>query len=1466
MADRIRTHGLAIKPKPALHFIVVLLLGMPAFSTNAQVHWLDKFDGAAACHIVDVAVDAAGNAYVIGDLSSTTTVASAGVVLTTIPTAGGPDVLVAKFAPNGSLIWAHHAGGAAVDLGLKLALGPAGLAVTGVFTGSADLFGTNVTAEGGSTDLFVALLNGTDGQAQWVRTAGSPGYTDTPGGITMNSAGDIIVVGKFKGDAVFAAETLHSAINPFTALPSFDVFIAAWSATGSLQWVKQGTGSKDCTAVDIVSGPDDQLYVTGQFSDTITFDVMHPGTVLNGLYLLNIDPQGNEQWFRRSGGGSFNQVSDLRWSSANDLLLTGDVSGTMHWSDGTTSTPISNPFPYAYFILRASPSGDLLDNATMGSTSGVHAASITEQSDSVVVLGEFECSFTGLQVAYGADGLFIAMGSPDLFIAKHAAADLSFVQAQQFGGSAATDAGAIADTPDGLLFSGAFTSLLFLPRGSTAWGDPIGPCSFLSANGGLNFCDDPNYGKLAWASGTGLATGFLTKGFVEGRQPFDFWDRSGVLQCDRGALDDGVQITFHDVIAPDTVTICSATSLLGSVVPFPRGTELLCSITTPTAGPFSHQLWSTGSGLEYTGLSSSGWVSFTVSSGSGCLSWTDSVFVNYTPLIASVSDSSGAYQNVELPIQGPIVSCGPMVFWVEQMGSMDQAYWINGSDTTFSDTVHIPASGIYVLQVNSSSGCSNQFPLVFEIVDPLNITGVTSQLTGSDTIQTCNANCITGHFTNTWYVDGVETQMPLGYLVSYHSTGGCDQIGITDAYQPIPWGLELNGTGWYTVHSEVVLMNGDCATDPYTFIFTDSVYVEVGDEPSVTFTSFVVPRCVDDTVMIPFTCSNCDTVIWNGPGIVWISPNADTVLVDQNGTYSAIPVSLSNNFPCAGEYQTVVVSGPVPPSLFMEPANGTVCPNELVLLSTDAVGADYIWTGPGTAFLPHSNSIWVDEPGDYYLTVMLYPGCSVSNGPATISFFGSPLISGLPAGLLCPGESVSLQIEVEPGGTVQWQPPLSGNALVQTVSAPGTYSCIVSSCGNDWNLSYDVVYSSVSADLGADTFALCQDLPITLTAPGASAYLWLPSGATGQQLVVTTPGTYELIATDAAGCSVSSGPIAVIPQSIAQPASAAGDSICAGQVVTLTGSGSGDLFWYASPDTTELLAEGAVLTYLPLTTDTLFLLQVENGCPGEPVPVVVFVQEVPAAPVINGNDAYCTGDMLLLVADGASGAIFNWSTPWGVFQGDSIGPTVADAMHDGTYACTVVLNGCASDTAYTSIVVFDAPQTPVITGEEEVCVGDTLFLFAAGTTGSVFLWSTPSGPYSGSQLVIPDVNTENGGAYLCHAVLGDCAGDTAIWLTYVISCDAPDPVTETPNVITPNGDGVNDVFQFAGPGFKQAELRVFNRWGQQVAVVAGRNASWDGRNAFSGELLSEGVYFYIIEAVTVAGEPFHKAGYVHLLR
>lgn len=1455
-------------PGKGIRLFLVILAVFPTLLVFGQTHWLDKFDGTQACHIVDVVTDAAGNAYVTGDLSGSIAISSGGTALGNATTAGAQDVLVAKFDPAGALLWVKRAGGPAVDLGLKLVLGPSGLALTGIFTGTADLFGTAVNAQGGSTDLFVAMLDPADGQAQWVRTAGSPGYTDTPGGITLTSAGQVVVAGKFKGDAVFGSQTLNSAINPATSLPSFDVFIAAWAADGTFQWVKQGAGSKDCLAVDVVSALDDKLYVAGQFNDTLTFDVMHPNMVSNNIFVAKFDPQGNELWFRKCGGGSFNQVSDLRWSMANDLLLTGDQSGTMYWSDGNTSTPVPSSDPHVYFILRADTSGALVDAMTVGSASNVHVASITEQADSVVVFGEFECDFTGLQDAYGADGLFMATGTPDLFIAKHAAGDLAFVAAQQFGGSGLKRAGAITSTPEGLLFAGAFTTEFYLPRGSGTWGDPALTCYFLTPNEGSTFCDDPNYGSFAWATGIAPATGFLTKGWVEGRRPYDFWDRTGVAACDRSDRSEEVKILFQGIDAPDTIHAC-VRAILSSYVPFPRGGGTLpCGTVTPTVGPFGQQLWTNGTNLDTTSVYTTGWFTFTVNNTSGCGPWKDSVYVDITAAPGPfVTDSTGTYQN--LLISSPLIipACDPLVFWADPLEPGDQAYWVAGTDTIFSDTVHIAVSGDYVLYVIGTNGCVRSGAVVVQFTPTdVNITGVVSQLVGGDTIHTCEANCIYGTFMNTWYVDGVPATLPNGLLQSYAGSGACNQTGITDSYQPVFWGLQLNGSGWYAIQSEVTVFPEGCDV-LFAFTFMDSVYVDEADAAVLTFTEDEVYHCIGDTVTIPFTCADCDSIIWNGPGIIWTSPNGDTVLVNMDGQYSAMPLSLLNGFHCAGTLLSVTVTSPPSPSVYMDPPEGVICTGDSVRLYTDAVGSDYIWTGPGTFFLPHDSSIWVQEPGDYYLSVELYSGCTVANGPATVSFFGSPVFSGGASGVLCPGDTLQLQVEAGPGSVVQWQPPLSGTDPVQTVSAPGTYSCTVLSCGSSWNLFYNVILSEVSADLGADTFALCQGQPITLTAPsGAASYLWLPSGDTLPQLTVSAAGTVELMVTDPAGCSASSGPVQVVEQEIIQPATAAGDSLCAGETAHLNASGSGDLAWYAAADPSELLAIGASYTYMPTATDTVFLLQTENGCAGTFLAVTVLVQDPPMAPLILGDTVYCTGDPLLLVAEVDPGAQIFWSAPWGSYAGDSIGPAAASAMHAGLYACFAKLNGCAGDTTETTVVVMDSPEMPVITGDTVLCIGDTLFLLASGSIGSQWLWSTPTGAFNGPLLVVPYLDASDTGLYACRAVLGSCFSDTAFIFVRLADCTVVPPLGEIPNVITPNGDGVNDVFRFGGDGFARAELHVYDRWGQQVALVPGRNAVWDGRNSFSGEVLSEGVYFYTIEAITDAGENYSKAGYVQVLR
>ena len=97
------------------------------------------------------------------------------------------------------------------------------------------------------------------------------------------------------------------------------------------------------------------------------------------------------------------------------------------------------------------------------------------------------------------------------------------------------------------------------------------------------------------------------------------------------------------------------------------------------------------------------------------------------------------------------------------------------------------------------------------------------------------------------------------------------------------------------------------------------------------------------------------------------------------------------------------------------------------------------------------------------------------------------------------------------------------------------------------------------------------------------------------------------------------------------------------------------------------------------------------------------------------------------------------------------------------------------------------------------------------------------------------------------------------WLErYEYSCKIRDTITVTsnciniditiPNVITPNGDGVNDTWSIEHmENFRNTTIVIFNRWGDIVWKASGNTFQWDGTNYRNGNVLPDGTYFYIID-------------------
>ncbi|MEZ4991486.1 MAG: choice-of-anchor L domain-containing protein [Saprospiraceae bacterium] len=87
-----------------------------------------------------------------------------------------------------------------------------------------------------------------------------------------------------------------------------------------------------------------------------------------------------------------------------------------------------------------------------------------------------------------------------------------------------------------------------------------------------------------------------------------------------------------------------------------------------------------------------------------------------------------------------------------------------------------------------------------------------------------------------------------------------------------------------------------------------------------------------------------------------------------------------------------------------------------------------------------------------------------------------------------------------------------------------------------------------------------------------------------------------------------------------------------------------------------------------------------------------------------------------------------------------------------------------------------------------------------------------------------------------------------------------------PNVFTPNGDGINDVFKlyYNTPNVQVSQFTVFNRWGKAV-YQSNNNQGWDG--TFQGKAMPSDVYLYqIVFRLGTFGEEQVQRGDVTLLR
>ncbi|MEY2409442.1 MAG: large repetitive protein, partial [Verrucomicrobiota bacterium] len=182
---------------------------------SGSVVWARRAGGAGNDTAAGVAVDRMGNVHITGSFTGNADFGGQTVI-------GGAAqrAFAAMFDRNGNLLWVRPMGGTGTSRGGRIASDAAGNSVVlGAFTGSASLGGTTLASAGGP-DVFIAKFSAS-GTPLWTRRFGGPGIEQGTG-LSLDPAGNALVTGSFQETAGFGAFSLSSELETQTFIVKCD--------------------------------------------------------------------------------------------------------------------------------------------------------------------------------------------------------------------------------------------------------------------------------------------------------------------------------------------------------------------------------------------------------------------------------------------------------------------------------------------------------------------------------------------------------------------------------------------------------------------------------------------------------------------------------------------------------------------------------------------------------------------------------------------------------------------------------------------------------------------------------------------------------------------------------------------------------------------------------------------------------------------------------------------------------------------------------------------------------------------------------------------------------------------------------------------------------------------------------------------------------------------------------------------
>ena len=326
---------------------------------------------------------------------------------------------------------------------------------------------------------------------KWVQQIKGP--VNSARDICIDGYGNAYIVGSFKDSANFDPDSTNFTLTS----KNFDCYVSKYSPNGSFLWAFRLGNFNDEIGVSCKSDGSNNLIVSGRFSDTVDFDpgpgIFNCISSTNKLFFAKYDNLSNFLWAKTIEANIFED--NLEVDNANNILITGQFSGTVDFDADTVNSFYLNSIGTDAFLMKYNESGHFkwakhLRSINNQSSSYTYELRLGE-SNSIYMTGWFngDIDFDPSSANY-----ILSSNNHDGFVAKYDSLG-NFLWVRKIGGSGLDYCSSISvGIKEKVYVTGSYSGIVdFDPGPDTIYLNE-------NQNGKLFIACYDKYGGFHWAS------------------------------------------------------------------------------------------------------------------------------------------------------------------------------------------------------------------------------------------------------------------------------------------------------------------------------------------------------------------------------------------------------------------------------------------------------------------------------------------------------------------------------------------------------------------------------------------------------------------------------------------------------------------------------------------------------------------------------------------------------------------------------------------------------------------------------------------------------------------------------------------------------------------------------------------------------------------------------------------------------